>query len=119
MQMRRCLDRGGAENGFSGYDSPMSQFRHSQIKETKNGHKPPVATLFEQGRKEFGYVVWHWRYSYLHISFFIFLLFLASLAVGLQKILSLLDSEDANVRIHAVKVLANLAAEGKFSPQGY
>lgn len=43
-----------------------------------------------------------------------FLLFLASLAVGLQKILSLLDSEDANVRIHAVKVLANLAAEGKF-----
>ncbi|XP_022146966.1 kinesin-like protein KIN-UB [Momordica charantia] len=78
-QMRRCLDRSGAENGFSGYDSPMSQFRHSQLKETKSGHKPPVATLFEQ--------------------------------VGLQKILSLLDSEDANVRIHAVKVLANLAAE--------
>lgn len=32
--------------------------------------------------------------------------------VGLQKILSLLESEDANVRIHAVKVVANLAAEG-------
>ncbi|KAG6427973.1 hypothetical protein SASPL_112221 [Salvia splendens] len=31
--------------------------------------------------------------------------------VGLQKILSLLQSEDANVRIHAVKVVANLAAE--------
>ncbi|CAA7403650.1 unnamed protein product [Spirodela intermedia] len=31
--------------------------------------------------------------------------------VGLQKILSLLESEDADVRIHAVKVLANLAAE--------
>ncbi|CAL5340187.1 unnamed protein product [Camellia sinensis] len=31
--------------------------------------------------------------------------------VGLQKILSLLESEDANVRIHAVKVMANLAAE--------
>ncbi|CAA2991492.1 kinesin-like protein KIN-UB isoform X1 [Olea europaea var. sylvestris] len=31
--------------------------------------------------------------------------------VGLQKILSLLESEDANVRIHAVKVVANLAAE--------
>ncbi|KAG7028657.1 Kinesin-like protein KIN-UB, partial [Cucurbita argyrosperma subsp. argyrosperma] len=79
-QMRRCLDRGGAENGFSAYDAPMSPFRHSQLKETKSGHKPSVATLFEQ--------------------------------VGLQKILSLLDSEDANVRIHAVKVLANLAAEG-------
>ena len=32
--------------------------------------------------------------------------------VGLQKILALLESEDANVRIHAVKVVANLAAEG-------
>lgn len=33
-------------------------------------------------------------------------------AVGLQKILSLLESEDADVRVHAVKVVANLAAEG-------
>ncbi|XP_020272984.1 kinesin-like protein KIN-UB isoform X2 [Asparagus officinalis] len=31
--------------------------------------------------------------------------------VGLQKILSLLESEDVDVRIHAVKVVANLAAE--------
>ncbi|KAL4188065.1 hypothetical protein AMTRI_Chr09g22010 [Amborella trichopoda] len=31
--------------------------------------------------------------------------------VGLQKILSLLESEDPDVRIHAVKVVANLAAE--------
>jgi kinesin family protein 5 len=31
--------------------------------------------------------------------------------VGLEKILSLLESDDANVRIHAVKVVANLAAE--------
>ncbi|KAK2994299.1 hypothetical protein RJ640_024022 [Escallonia rubra] len=31
--------------------------------------------------------------------------------VGLHKILSLLESEDANVRMHAVKVVANLAAE--------
>ncbi|XWS38476.1 hypothetical protein CRYUN_Cryun19dG0134600 [Craigia yunnanensis] len=31
--------------------------------------------------------------------------------MGLQKILSLLEAEDANVRIHAVKVVANLAAE--------
>jgi hypothetical protein len=37
------------------------------------------------------------------------------LTVGLQKILSLLESEDANVRIHAVKVVANLAAEGQYS----
>ncbi|RYR10649.1 hypothetical protein Ahy_B05g079114 isoform B [Arachis hypogaea] len=31
--------------------------------------------------------------------------------LGLQKILSLLEAEDADVRIHAVKVVANLAAE--------
>uniref|UniRef100_A0A1J3HJG7 Kinesin-like protein n=1 Tax=Noccaea caerulescens TaxID=107243 RepID=A0A1J3HJG7_NOCCA len=31
--------------------------------------------------------------------------------VGLQKILSLLEAQDADVRIHAVKVVANLAAE--------
>ncbi|XP_050237860.1 kinesin-like protein KIN-UB isoform X2 [Mercurialis annua] len=31
--------------------------------------------------------------------------------VGLQKILSLLESDDATVRVHAVKVVANLAAE--------
>ncbi|CAL5356035.1 unnamed protein product [Camellia sinensis] len=31
--------------------------------------------------------------------------------VGLHKILSLLEAEDADVRIHAVKVVANLAAE--------
>ncbi|GAB2224197.1 hypothetical protein Droror1_Dr00004948 [Drosera rotundifolia] len=31
--------------------------------------------------------------------------------VGLHRILSMLESQDANVRIHAVKVVANLAAE--------
>lgn len=34
-------------------------------------------------------------------------------AVGLHKILSLLESEDVDVRVHAVKVVANLAAEGE------
>lgn len=47
-----------------------------------------------------------------------FLVFLANelniLIVGLQKILSLLEAEDADVRIHAVKVVANLAAEGVY-----
>ncbi|KAM1584616.1 hypothetical protein ACFX1Z_037576 [Malus domestica] len=33
--------------------------------------------------------------------------------VGLQKILSLLEAEDNDVRIHAVKVVANVAAEGQ------
>lgn len=33
-------------------------------------------------------------------------------AVGLPKIVQLLTSEDPDVQIHAVKVVANLAAEG-------
>lgn len=37
---------------------------------------------------------------------------LVIVAVGLQKILSLLESEDEGVQVHAVKVVANLAAEG-------
>lgn len=36
-----------------------------------------------------------------------------SISVGLQKILSLLESEEPDVRVHAVKVVANLAAEGE------
>ncbi|KAE8697537.1 Armadillo repeat-containing kinesin-like protein 2 [Hibiscus syriacus] len=36
---------------------------------------------------------------------------LDNVSIGVQKVLDLLKSEDANVRIHAVKVVANLAAE--------
>lgn len=78
-QMKRCLDRGGSRNAFTGLDSSISPFRHPQPKDSGNEQKASIATLFEQ--------------------------------VGLQKILALLESEDANVRIHAVKVVANLAAE--------
>ena len=63
MQMRRCLDRGGADSGFSAYETPTSPFRHSQLKETKSGHKPPVATLFEQGKQEFSNLVFQRGYS--------------------------------------------------------
>ncbi|KAI4356818.1 hypothetical protein L6164_000806 [Bauhinia variegata] len=78
-QMRRRLEHGGSGNVFPSQDSSMSHVRHSQLRDTANGQKAPIATLFEQ--------------------------------VGLEKILSLLESDDANVRIHAVKVVANLAAE--------
>ncbi|XP_002511735.2 kinesin-like protein KIN-UB [Ricinus communis] len=78
-QKRRVLDRGGSGNANSGLDSFVSQVRHPQFKDSVNGQKAPMSSLFEQ--------------------------------VGLQKILSLLESDDATVRIHAVKVVANLAAE--------
>ncbi|RWR87555.1 kinesin-like protein KIN-UB isoform X1 [Cinnamomum micranthum f. kanehirae] len=75
----RSLDRGGSGKVSAGLDSLMNQVRHSQLQDSGNGQKAPIAKLFEQ--------------------------------VGLQKILSLLESEDVDVRIHAVKVVANLAAE--------
>lgn len=44
---------------------------------------------------------------------------MGNFAVGLHKILSLLESEDVDVRVHAVKVVANLAAEGKVTKQQF
>ncbi|XP_057976992.1 kinesin-like protein KIN-UA isoform X2 [Malania oleifera] len=78
-ETRRRLDQGGPGKVLGGLDFLPSQVGHPQVKDSGNGEKASIATLFEQ--------------------------------VGLHKILSLLEAEDADVRIHAVKVVANLAAE--------
>lgn len=108
--MRSCLDRGGYENGFSTADSSMS-VRHSYPRDIGNGQKAPVSTLFEQGGNKYlqNTILSHISIR-SHLSYVFFFSF--NTTVGLQKILSLLESDDANVRIHAVKVVANLAAEG-------
>lgn len=51
--MRRCLDRGGSGNGFTGIDSSAPSVRHSYPRDTGNGHKAPVSTLFEQGNDKY------------------------------------------------------------------
>lgn len=51
--MRRCLDRGGPGNGFTGLDSSMPPVRNSYPKDIGNGQKAPVSTLFEQGNNKF------------------------------------------------------------------
>ncbi|BBH03230.1 armadillo repeat kinesin 3 [Prunus dulcis] len=66
-----------------GLESLMTQVRHPQLKDSGNEEKTSIAKLFEQD----------------------------NIISGLQKILSLLEAEDNDVRIHAVKVVANLAAE--------
>ncbi|WOL19251.1 armadillo repeat-containing kinesin-like protein 2 isoform X1 [Canna indica] len=78
-ETRRSLDRGVSGKVLTGFDSLVSQARHSQLRDSANGPKASIAKLFEQ--------------------------------VGLHKILSLLESDDHDVRVHAVKVVANLAAE--------
>ncbi|KAB2634438.1 armadillo repeat-containing kinesin-like protein 2 [Pyrus ussuriensis x Pyrus communis] len=85
-QTRSCLDRGRSGNGFTGLDSSAPSVRHSYPRDTGNGQKEPASLIL-----------------FLSIN----------AAVGLQKILSLLESDDANVCIHAVKVVANLAAEAE------
>nr|CAB3466899.1 unnamed protein product [Digitaria exilis] len=91
-ETRRSLDKGdGPGKIFPGLDSLVSQTRSSQPREQSNGPKQPIAKLFEQG---ICIKVFHSLFS-----------------VGLQKILSLLESEEPDVRVHAVKVVANLAAE--------
>lgn len=48
----------------------------------------------------------------VRLPYYFVTLHLPIFSVGMHKILSLLESDDPNVRIHAVKVVANLAAEG-------
>ncbi|PNX92837.1 armadillo repeat-containing kinesin-like protein 2-like [Trifolium pratense] len=132
--MRRCLEGGSSGSTFSATDSSVTQVRHSQFKDAANGQKSPVATLFEQAAassviltamaatlncSSTAYLIVAGAAPPIYCPFYNTRINIRSfmlirniiLTVGLQKILSLLESDDANVRIHAVKVVANLAAE--------
>ena len=81
------------------------QPRYSQLDDRGNGDRMPIMNLHEHGM--------HSLHMFKKLAYIALTLFSWSYCiVGLQKILSLLDSEDPNVRLHAVKVVANLAAEG-------
>ncbi|RDY03380.1 Kinesin-like protein KIN-UA, partial [Mucuna pruriens] len=80
------IDGGGFEKDFGDLHSSTSLVKHEQ-QASVNGEKASVAKFFEQGNK------------------------INILAGGLQKTLSLLEAEDVDVRIHAVKIIANLASE--------
>ncbi|GMY30131.1 kinesin-like protein KIN-UA [Fagus crenata] len=80
-ETRRRLDRGGSGKVPGGLESLMSQVKHHQ-QDSGTGGTGEKASIAKLFEQ-----------------------------VGLQKILSLLEAEDSDVRIHAVKVVANLAAE--------
>ena len=105
-QTSRSLDRGESGKALTGFDSLVPQARHPQLRDSANGPKASIAKLFEQG-------TCHWLIVFDMVGFVDFLNWFFHMAVGLQKILSLLESEDHDVRVHAVKVVANLAAEGE------
>lgn len=51
------MDSGSSGSTFSAMDSSMTQVRHSQFKDTGNGQKSSVATLFEQGTSYLSYAL--------------------------------------------------------------
>lgn len=86
----------------------LLQPRYSQLDDRENGERSSIANLHEHGKHNLHMLHQLVAYSSLTLSFH------SNCIVGLQKILSLLESEDPNVRLHAVKVVANLAAEGHY-----
>ncbi|KAK3001477.1 hypothetical protein RJ639_021873 [Escallonia herrerae] len=106
-ETRRNLDKGGTAKVPTSLDSLISQVRHPHLKDSANGEKATIAKLFEQGDAKLSSGS---SKIYCCLCSF-FLINSCTSTVGLQKILSLLEAEDPDVRIHAVKVVANLAAE--------
>lgn len=104
-QTRRNLERHDSENTSGAHP--------------ESAENPPVGRLFEQG----DFLTFHticcgcYQFSLQQYNIYICVTPFTVLPpeVGLQKILSLLEAQDADVRIHAVKVVANLAAEGFIS----
>ncbi|KAF5954427.1 hypothetical protein HYC85_007283 [Camellia sinensis] len=114
-ETRRRLDV-GAGKVPSDLDSLISQVRHPQLRDSGDGDKASIAKLFEQGGGHasiYFLLLVYCSLSIIHLSvvLVLFLIKFSVPTVGLHKILSLLEAEDADVRIHAVKVVANLAAE--------
>ncbi|GFS34264.1 armadillo repeat kinesin 3 [Actinidia rufa] len=114
-ETRRKIDGGGAGEVPNGLDSLISQVRHQPLQYSGDG-KTSMAKLFEQGGEHastYILLLSYCLFSAIHLSIVLdfFLIKLSVPTVGLHKILSLLEAEDVDVRIHAVKVVANLAAE--------
>lgn len=116
LQTRKQLDLSEPGKILGGLDSLMEQVRNSQLNDSGNEEKASIAKLFEQGSCLFlCLLLFSFNNNFNACIYFLVLNNkVIHIAVGLQKILSLLEAEDADVRIHAVKVVANLAAEGEF-----
>ncbi|KAL0317341.1 UNVERIFIED_CONTAM: Kinesin-like protein KIN-UC [Sesamum angustifolium] len=81
----------------TGLCNPQSSHKSTRSRETILSQRNTITKICEEGK--------------IPDLWFFVPKFSANFNVGLQKILSLLQSEDLDVQIHAVKVVANLAAE--------
>lgn len=107
--MKENFDKGSPANISTG-----SQ-KSNPLRETQVGQRTTIAKICREGKimPYFTFLVVTLNLASLLTKLlhsFSFLFF--NLEVGLDKILAMLRSEDLDVQIHAVKVVANLAAEG-------
>lgn len=101
-RVKEDLPKGPSESGAL----PGSQRSHG-LKKSLSGQRATMARLCEEGMilsREFSLILFWGNPIDIFVS--------TSVSVGVQKILHLIKSEDLEVQIQAVKVVANLAAEG-------
>ncbi|KAL0652578.1 hypothetical protein Bca4012_095269 [Brassica carinata] len=100
-RVKEDLPKGPSESGAL----PGSQRSHG-LKKSLSGQRATMARLCEEGMilsREFSLILFWGNPIDIFVS--------TSVSVGVQKILHLIKSEDLEVQIQAVKVVANLAAE--------
>ena len=101
-RVKEDLPKGPSESGAL----PGSQRSHG-LKKSLSGQRATMARLCEEGMilsREFSLILFWGNPIDIFVS--------TSVSVGVQKILHLIRSEDVEVQIQAVKVVANLEAEG-------
>lgn len=112
--MKEELSKGSSEFG-----NRMGSYSSNPLRENISGQRATIAKICEEGK--ISSVIGPNKVCLILLFFFpvvtsidtmIYKLFWLHNTVGLQKILQLLTSEDSDVQVHAVKVVANLAAEG-------
>lgn len=98
--------------GVSVFGTSASLNKSGPLRETQSAQRATIAKICEEGMTSAvikPYIIKIYlltdEQSWLTCLWFLNL-------VGLQKIIQLLTSEESDVQIHAVKVIANLAAEG-------
>ncbi|KAJ0102491.1 hypothetical protein Patl1_06039 [Pistacia atlantica] len=92
LQDKKPYAKDYISKGSPGAVTPIGLHRSNPSRDMQSGQRATIAKICDEGK---------------------FYLFGFANAVGLPKILQLLTSEDPDVQIHAVKVVANLAAEGR------
>ena len=119
LQDKKSYMKEELSKGSSEFGNRMGSYRSNPLRENISGQRATIAKICEEGK--ISSVIGPNKVCLILLFFFpvvtsidtmIHKLFGLHNTVGLQKILQLLTSEESDVQVHAVKVVANLAAEG-------